>query len=604
MTVTSLAFRRAGPGRHPVPHKNKTVGGRRLGAEMQGNLFSLGYFSANVCFGTPAQRFDVIIDTGSSLTAVPCADCSHCGSHRHGEEANARFDSQASSTFSASGSRPYSVSYTEGSSIRGRIVRDVAWFEELGAGRRVACPATFGCQTYESGLFNSQVADGISGMSGSRSYGATLFDSLRAATGAPDVFSICLDKEVGAMVLGGTVRPDLQLEWISYSGSDLYSVQLTEVRHDGAGRLGGLIGSAIVDSGTSFMYLPPSAYAAMRDLWRSKCPWGECRTREEAGQYPDDYCYRTNADEVSRFDGLSLQFGGGVSLPMGPLDYAYELYQGVWCLGVFDNERPGGVIGALNMRHHEVIFDRQHRRIAFAPTDCKALHDGTVASALEGGYGVDGCAAPATSPPPPSPQAPLLSPPRRRPPPPRSPPPSSQRSPLGPPHNAWYQPWLPRPPPPPTLPPTPTLPPLPPPSAWHQPGTIAAAAAALCAVLCLGLIRWWRRAGGCCGSTSSTLALHGGTPRVRVIGLGTDVTADGVDGSRSGRAPATARKTASRSRQHLSARAAALIASRASKYKSFDAKGVEAQAAELQTMTEMSNAGDREPSESKSDAEF
>tara|TARA_B110001469_G_scaffold111275_1_gene113371 strand:+ start:240 stop:542 length:303 start_codon:yes stop_codon:yes gene_type:complete len=100
------------------------------------------------------------------------------------------------------------------------------------------------------------------------------------------------------------------------------------------------------------------------------------------------------------------------------------------------------------------------------------------------------------------------------------------------------------------------------------------------------------------------LALHGGTPRVRVIGLGTDVTADGVDGSRSGRVLATARKTASRSRQHLSARAAALIASRASKYKSFDAKGVEAQAAELQTMTEMSNAGDREPSESKSDAEF
>ena len=618
MTVTSLAFRRAGPGRHPVPHKNKTVGGRRLGVEMQGNLFSLGYFSANVCFGTPAQRFDVIIDTGSSLTAVPCADCSHCGSHQHASYVNARYDSQASSTFSAAGIHPYSVSYTEGSSIRGRIVRDVAWFQELGAGRRVACPATFGCQTYESGLFNSQVADGISGLSRSKSYGATLFDSLREATGAPDVFSICLDKEVGAMVLGGTVRPDLQLDWISYSGSDLYSVQLTEVRHDGAGRLGGQIGSAIVDSGTSFMYLPPSAYAAVRDLWRSTCPWGECRTREEAGQYNDDYCYRTNAVEISRFDGLSLHFGGGVSLRMGPLDYAYELYQGVWCLGVFDNERPGGVIGALNMRHHEVIFDRQHSRIAFVPTDCKALHDGTVASALEGGYGVDGCAAtaaspppppPATSPPPPpSPQAPLLSPPRRSPPPPSS----SQRSPLGPPHDAWYQPWLPRPPPPPPPPPLPPLPSLPSLPSLSPPlrsllSPASAAAATLCVVLCLGLIRWWRRAGGRCGSASSTAALYGGTPRVRVIGLGTDVRADGMDGSRSGRAPATVQKAASRSRQRLSARAAALIASRASKYKSFDAKEVEAQAAELRTMTEMSNAvqgSDSERSEANADAQL
>ena len=102
-------------------------------------------------------------------------------------------------------------------------------------------------------------------------------------------------------------------------------------------------------------------------------------------------------------------------------------------------------------------------------------------------------------------------------------------------------------------------------------------------------------------------ALYGGTPRVRVIGLGADVRADGMDGSRSGRAPATVQKAASRSRQRLSARAAALIASRASKYKSFDAKEVEAQAAELQTMTEMSNAvqgSDSERSEANADAQL
>ena len=94
---------------------------------------------------------------------------------------------------------------------------------------------------------------------------------------------------------------------------------------------------------------------------------------------------------------------------------------------------------------------------------------------------------------------------------------------------------------------------------------------------------------------------------MRVIGLGADVRADGMDGSRSGRAPATVQKAASRSRQRLSARAAALIASRASKYKSFDAKEVEAQAAELQTMTEMSNAvqgSDSERSEANADAQL
>ena len=155
------------------------------------------------------------------------------------------------------------------------------------------------------------------------------------------------------------------------------------------------------------MYLPPSTYAAVRDRWRSHCPWGACAARVEAGQYPDDYCYRTNPTELARFDDLTLHFGAGVSLRVGPLDYAYELYVDiglglglglglgrrdlnqvppltryvdVWCLGVFDNERSGGVIGASIMRHHEVIFDRQHGRIAFAPTNCKALHDGTVSA--------------------------------------------------------------------------------------------------------------------------------------------------------------------------------------------------------------------------------
>ena len=176
MTVTSLAFRRAGPGRHPgrhpVPHKNKTVGGRRLGLEMQGNLYSLGYFSANVCLGTPAQRFDVIIDTGSSLTAVPCADCSHCGRHQHPTYVSARYDSSASSTFSAAGSRPYSVSYTEGSSIRGHILHDQAHFKREarggsggdGALERATSRIYFGCQMQETGMFFKQQADGIIGL--------------------------------------------------------------------------------------------------------------------------------------------------------------------------------------------------------------------------------------------------------------------------------------------------------------------------------------------------------------------------------------------------------------------------------------------------------
>ena len=197
------------------------------------------YFSADVCVGTPAKSFDLIVDTGSSLTAFPCSDCSQCGSHPHADgHSNARYDPSASSTgellacsssdcpsHHCSGSGcAYSVSYTEGSSIRGRMVYDTFWFASS-AGRR-GVRASFGCQTFESGLFRSQVADGITGLSPSRSYGGTLFDWLRRATHAPDIFSICLSQEVGAMVLGGTIPPETErlAQWIPSSNMGSYSV--------------------------------------------------------------------------------------------------------------------------------------------------------------------------------------------------------------------------------------------------------------------------------------------------------------------------------------------------------------------------------------------
>ena len=158
------------------------------------------------------------------------------------------------------GSCSYGVSYTEGSSIRGKLVSDLFWFGHADGPKQVR--ATFGCQTYESGLFYSQVADGISGFSQAETYGPTLFDYLHTAMHTPDVFSMCLSERVGAMVLGGTVPPSLQAAWIPYTGGSSYTVALNDIRIGGQsiGALASRYGPTIVDSGTTFMYLPPDAY--------------------------------------------------------------------------------------------------------------------------------------------------------------------------------------------------------------------------------------------------------------------------------------------------------------------------------------------------------
>jgi hypothetical protein len=191
--VTPLHFIPAGLG----GRRARSLGGVGGGWRLNGNLHTLGYFSAEICIGTKQKHrtFDLIVDTGSSLTALPCEGCSHCGRHRDG----ARYQvgggsgreyqcSQPPSGMSCSncfggsngGQCGYSLSYTEGSSIRGHMVEDTAVFASPNGPQEISI--AFGCQTYESGLFYSQLADGIVGFSPRGSFGKTMHERVVAAT--------------------------------------------------------------------------------------------------------------------------------------------------------------------------------------------------------------------------------------------------------------------------------------------------------------------------------------------------------------------------------------------------------------------------------------
>ena len=190
-SVTPLHFVATGQG-----SRGRSLASLQGGWRLNGNLHTLGYFSAEVCVGSRQQHttFDLIVDTGSSLTALPCAGCSHCGHHKNG----ARYQvggkgrdyacshpppgmSCTSCFGDGSGSQcGYSLSYTEGSSIRGHMVEDTVVFASATGPKEI--PIAFGCQTYESGLFYSQVADGIVGFSPRGSFGQTLHERVITAT--------------------------------------------------------------------------------------------------------------------------------------------------------------------------------------------------------------------------------------------------------------------------------------------------------------------------------------------------------------------------------------------------------------------------------------
>jgi hypothetical protein len=143
-----------------------------------------GTHYANLWVGSPIpQRQSVIVDTGSHFTAFPCVGCVGCGPEHHSDAPFDPSKSQSfqylqchecvgtSSTCSDSGDNcQFTQSYTEGSSWQAYQSRDVVYCggqDVLEAANPMdnqkAIPFMFGCLTSETGLFVTQLADGIMG---------------------------------------------------------------------------------------------------------------------------------------------------------------------------------------------------------------------------------------------------------------------------------------------------------------------------------------------------------------------------------------------------------------------------------------------------------
>lgn len=354
------------------------------------DLLTNGYYTTRLWIGKPPQEFALIVDSGSTVTYVPCSTCTRCGNHQ-----DPRFQPDLSSTYQPvkcglecslcdidKNQCKYERQYAEMSSSSGVLGEDMVSFgvdSALGPQR-----AVFGCENSETGDLYHQHADGIMGLGRGQ---LSIMDQLVQRGVIADSFSLCyggMDVGGGAMVLGAIPPPpDMVFSTSNPNRSPYYNIQLKGISVAGNplpldpqvfnNRYG-----TVLDSGTTYAYLPEAAFVVFRDTV-IKHLHSLKRISGPDPSYPD-ICFSGAGRDISqlskKFPQIDLLLGNGQKVPLAPENYIFRhsKVHGAYCLGIFQNGKdPTTLLGGIVVRNMLVTYDRGNEKIGFWRTNCSEL---------------------------------------------------------------------------------------------------------------------------------------------------------------------------------------------------------------------------------------
>jgi hypothetical protein len=280
----------------------------------------------------------------------------------------------------------YTRSYAEQSSSSGILLEDEVSLHDGGPG----VPVIFGCETKETGEIFKQRADGLFGLGNSD---ASVVNQLVAAGEIDDVFSLCFGvvEGDGVLMLGDSpASNEVELQYTPMVPSPThpfyYNVRLDAISVGGdqldiASTVFQEGYATVLDSGTTFTYIPTPAFQAFASAVEAYAlQHGLVRVRGPDPQY-DDICFGSAPEHTdveamaSVFPSFSLHFAPDATLTLDPLNYLFvhTFNSGKYCLGVFDNGHAGTLLGGITFRNVLVQYDRQNERVGFGRAACKEL---------------------------------------------------------------------------------------------------------------------------------------------------------------------------------------------------------------------------------------
>lgn len=317
------------------------------------NYLNAQYYT-EIEIGTPPQKFNVILDTGSSNLWVPSVQCNSIACYLH-----QKYDSAASSSYKANGTA-FEIQYGSGS-MEGFVSQDT-----IKLGSLVLPKQDFAEATSEPGLaFAFGKFDGILGLA---------YDTISVNKIVPPVYNAInrglLDKNQFSFFLGDTNKGtdggvatfggidedyfEGKITWLPVRRKAYWEVEFNSITlGDQTAELEKT--GAAIDTGTSLIALPSGLAEVLNSEIGATKGW--------SGQYT------VECDTVDSLPDLTFNFGG-YNFTIGPRDYTLELSGScVSAFTGFDIPAPVGpiaIIGDAFLRRYYSVYDLDRDAVGLA----------------------------------------------------------------------------------------------------------------------------------------------------------------------------------------------------------------------------------------------
>ncbi|XP_048134787.1 aspartyl protease family protein At5g10770-like [Rhodamnia argentea] len=347
-----------------------------------GETIGTGNYVVTIGLGTPKKDLTLDFDTGSHLTWTHCEPCTgSCYS-----QSEPLFNPSQSSSYAniscTSTSCPqlghysgcsgttclYSIRYGDQSTTAGFFATEKLTLTPT----EVINNFEFGCGQDNQGLFHGSA--GLMGLSDDK---ISIVHQTAAKYGK--YFSYCLPSSpssTGYLTFGKDSGASSSVSFTPLSkvpqGAQLYGISIEgiSVRGNPLSIPSTVFssGGAIIDSGTVITRLPPTAYSAMRDAFRTAMA---NYTRAPAFSLFDT-CYDFSKESTVVVPLITFSFAGGVEVNLDLSGIFYVVKASQICLAFAANRADSnlGIYGNTQQQTFEVVYDVAGGKLGFGSNGC------------------------------------------------------------------------------------------------------------------------------------------------------------------------------------------------------------------------------------------